>query len=84
MADAAVATSGTYRQYFRYRGHRYHHLIDPSTGAPRETPVQSLTIKADICMHADVAATALFAMPGEHAARVLTQCAPGASIVRSA
>src|SRR6185503_4616820 len=26
VADAAVATSGTYRQYFRYRGRRYHHL----------------------------------------------------------
>jgi thiamine biosynthesis lipoprotein len=82
VADAAVATSGTYRQFFRYRGRRYHHLVDPVTGAPRATPVQSLTIMADRCTHADVAATALFGMPPDRAAHVLTRCAPGGSIVR--
>ena len=84
VADAGVATSGTYRQFFRYRGHRYHHLLDPMSGAPRATPVQSLTIMADRCMHADVAATALFGMPAGRAARILTRCAPGGSIIRSA
>jgi FAD:protein FMN transferase len=82
VSDAAVATSGTYRQFFRYRGRRYHHLLDPVTGAPRATPLQSLTIMADRCMHADVAATALFGMAPDRAARVLDRCAPGGSIVR--
>jgi thiamine biosynthesis lipoprotein len=82
VADGAVATSGTYRQYFRYRGRRYHHLLDPTTAAPRATDVQSLTIRADSCMHADVAATALYGMSAETAARVLARCAPGGSIVR--
>jgi thiamine biosynthesis lipoprotein len=84
VADAGVATSGTYRQFFRYRGRRYHHLLDPVTGAPRATPLRSLTILADRCMHADVAATALFGMPADQASRILTLCAPGGSIVRSA
>lgn len=83
VADAGLATSGTYRQFFRYRGHRYHHLLDPLTGAPRDTPVRSLTIMADCCMHADVAATALFGMPHDRAAQILTRCAPGGSVVRS-
>lgn len=82
VADAAVATSGTYRQFFRYRGRRYHHLLDPLTGAPRATPLQSLTIMADRCMHADVAATALFGIPADRAAQVLARCVPGASIAR--
>ena len=82
VADAAVATSGTYRQFFRYRGRRYHHLLDPVTGAPRATSVQSLTIMADRCMHADVAATALFGLPADRAAQVLARCAGGASVVR--
>jgi FAD:protein FMN transferase len=82
VADAAVATSGTYRQFFRYRGHRYHHLIDPLTGAPRATPLRSLTIKADRCMHADVAATALFGLPNDRAAQALARCVVGGSIVR--
>ena len=84
VADAGVATSGTYRQFFRYRGHRYHHLLDPVTGAPRATSQESLTIMADRCMHADVAATALFGMAADRAAHVLTHCAPGGAIVRRA
>lgn len=84
VADEAIATSGTYRQFFRYRGRRYHHLIDPVTAAPRATPVQSLTIRADSCMHADAAATALFGMPAERALHALARVAPGARIERIA
>jgi thiamine biosynthesis lipoprotein len=84
VSDAALATSGTYIRFFRYRGHRFHHLLDPVTGAPRETQVQSFTIQADSCMHADVAATALYGMPEQRAARVLARCAPSASVVRRA
>lgn len=82
VADQAIATSGTYVQFFRYRGRRYHHLLDPVTAAPRTTAVRSLTIRADSCMHADVAATALFGMPAGQAARVLAHCAPGGRIER--
>lgn len=82
VEDAAVATSGTYVQFFRYRGRRYHHLLDPRTAAPRATPVQSLTVRADSCMHADVAATALYGMPADRAAQVLRQLAPGGRIER--
>ena len=81
VADAAVATSGTYLQFFRHRGRRYHHLLDPLTGAPRATAVRSLTVRADSCMHADVAATALFGMPAAAAARVLARRAPGAEVL---
>lgn len=82
VEDAAVATSGTYVQFFRYRGRRYHHLLDPRTAAPRATAVSSLTVRADSCMHADVAATALYGMAADRAARVLQQLAPGGRIER--
>jgi len=81
VADAAIATSGTYVQFFRYRGVRYHHLMDPSVAAPRRTPVQSLTVRAGSCMHADVAATACYGMSADVAARMLAACAPGAQLV---
>ena len=84
VADAAVATSGTYAQFFRYRGRRYHHLLDPETAAPRQTAVRSLTVRADRCLHADVAATALFGLAPADAARVLAARAPGAAVVRTA
>jgi thiamine biosynthesis lipoprotein len=81
VRDAAIATSGTYLQYFRWRGARYHHLMDPATAAPRETRTRSLTIRADCCMHADVAATALYGMSVTEGNALLRRVAPGGSIV---
>lgn len=60
LEDAAVATSGDYLRYFEHGGRRYHHLLDPETGAPRVSAMQSLTVKAGDCMTADAAATACF------------------------
>ncbi len=71
IADAAVATSGDYLQFFRYRGRRYHHLLDPATAAPRQTAVHSVTVTADDCMTADAAATAVFGMGEVEAERLL-------------
>ena len=68
VADAAIATSGTYWQFFRWRGQRFHHLMDPRSGAPRAT--DGSTVRADSCMHADAAATALFGMISTDAARI--------------
>ena len=82
--NVAIATSGTYVQFFRYHGRRYHHLLDPRTAAPNATAVRSLTIQADSCMHADVAATALYGMEPDRAARLLERRAPGGRIVRIA
>lgn len=84
VADAAIATSGTYEQYFRHGGRRYHHLMDPATAAPRATAMRSLTVRADRCLDADAAATALFGMPRADAARVLAARAPGAHVVLTA
>lgn len=81
VADAAVATSGTYEQFFRHRGQRYHHLLDPRTAAPRATPTRSLTVRAASCMQADVAATALFGMDPAAARAVLARRAPDAEVV---
>ena len=80
--DVAIATSGTYRQFFKYRGVRYHHLLDPDTAAPRQTSVRSYTVRADSCMHADVAATALYGRPAADANRILARLAPGAAVDR--
>lgn len=63
LEDAAVATSGDYLKYFEFGGRRYHHLLDPETGAPRVSAMRSLTIKAPDCMTADAAATACFGDP---------------------
>ena len=82
LEDQAVATSGTYRQFFRHRGRRYHHLMDPATAAPFETQMRSLTIVADSVMHADAATTALFGLDESDIQRELGRTLPGAQLVK--
>lgn len=79
--DTAIATSGDYVRFFEWHGRRYHHLLDPVTGAPRATSVRSLTIQAPTCMAADAAATAVYGAPRELADRVLRARAAGARVV---
>lgn len=71
LEDAGVATSGDYQQYFDYRARRYHHLLDPATAEPWDTPRRSVSVIAGTCMAADAAATLAFAMDDARAARIL-------------
>jgi thiamine biosynthesis lipoprotein len=82
LADGAVATSGTYRQFFRHRGRRYHHIMDPATAEPRATAMRSLTVIADSVMHADAATTALFGLEAADIDRALAAHLPGARLAR--
>ena len=81
LEDAAIATSGDYFQGFDYGGRRYGHILDGSTGAPRMTPRHSVSVLADRCLTADAAATAVFGLGPEDAARVLQGAAPSARVV---
>jgi thiamine biosynthesis lipoprotein len=81
IRDAAVATSGDYFQSFQYGGRRYHHLLDPATGAPRRTPVRSLTVTAATCLVADAAATAAFGLASDRVDALLRSRAPDARVV---
>jgi thiamine biosynthesis lipoprotein len=83
VRDGAVGTSGTYMQYFQYRGLRYHHLMDPSIAAPRRTTMQSNTVRADRNLHADVAASSLLGTPRDVADALLARVAPGAFVASS-
>lgn len=81
VSDAAVATSGTYAQFFSHQGRRYHHLLDPRAAAPRATLVQSYTVEAESCLHADAAATACYGMPRSESSAILGRRAPGSRVV---
>jgi len=80
ISDGAVATSGDYLQYFQHGGRRYHHLLDPRTGAPRLSAVRSVTVTAQTCLAADAAATAVFGMELDAAEQLLKSRAPRARI----
>jgi thiamine biosynthesis lipoprotein len=62
LRDAALATSGGYRNFFVSDGRRYSHTIDPRTGSPVEHNLASVSVLADDCMTADAWATALMVL----------------------
>lgn len=62
LSNAALATSGDYHRYFEHCGHRYSHIIDPSTGRPVNHTLTSVTVAADDAMTADAWDTALLVL----------------------
>ena len=68
--DAALVTSGDYRNYFEVDGVRYSHTIDPRTGYPVTHNMVSVSVMAENAMLADAWATALVSV-GPEQARVL-------------
>ena len=63
--DAAVATSGDYRNFFELNGRRYSHTIDPRTGAPVAHALASVSVIQPSTAQADALATALMVMGPE-------------------
>jgi FAD:protein FMN transferase len=62
LRDAALATSGDYRQFFVRDGVRYSHILDPRTGRPLTNGVVSVSVLAPDCTFADGLATAVMVM----------------------
>lgn len=67
LTDAAIATSGDYRNYFEVEGKRYSHSIDPRSGYPVAHDLVSVTVIAEDCTSADGWATALEVLGAEAA-----------------
>jgi thiamine biosynthesis lipoprotein len=81
LVRGALATSGRSARTWLRGGRLQHHLIDPRTGLPADSPWEQVTVCAGTCLVADVAAKAAFLL-GEagpewldergHAGRFLT------------
>jgi FAD:protein FMN transferase len=53
-----LATSGTTVRRWRAGGVELHHIVDPRTGRPADTPWRTVTVAARSCVEANVASTA--------------------------
>jgi thiamine biosynthesis lipoprotein len=62
IENAALATSGDYRNFFESEGVRYSHTIDPRTGMPVRHHLASVSVIDPLCVRADGYATALMVM----------------------
>lgn len=62
VTDISVITSGNYEKYFEEDGKRYHHILDPTTGAPSESDVVSTTILTEKGLDGDALSTSTFLM----------------------
>ncbi|SFR47676.1 thiamine biosynthesis lipoprotein [Yoonia tamlensis] len=65
LEGMGVATSGGYRNLRTIDAKTYSHIVDPTTGAPLETTLLSVTVAAHTCMEADGLATALYVLGGK-------------------
>ena len=65
LGDAAIATSGDYRNYLEKDGQRYSHTIDPRDGWPITHGLASVSVIAGSAMRADALATAIMVMGPE-------------------
>ena len=60
LERGALATSGTLTRTWLVGGHPVHHLVDPASGLPADSPWACVTVAGPTCLAADVAAKAAF------------------------
>src|SRR5262249_41846782 len=70
VEDRTFSTSGDYERYTIKAGHRYHHIIDPSTGYPADK-VRSVTIMAKDATTAEGLSKILFIWGPERGMKLL-------------
>lgn len=76
LTDQSLVSSGSYERYFEQEGILYHHILDPSTGYPADTGLDSITILSDSSMEGDALSTACFLL-GQQKGQELIESLPG-------
>lgn len=69
----SIATSGTYQQGYTLGDQRYHHIIDPKTGAASRTTTVAASVLHENAMHADCWSTTLLACSHKDAVALISE-----------
>jgi len=80
LEDEAISTSGDYERYFMEGDVRYHHIIQPSTGAPA-SGVHSATVFGPDAVITDALSTSVFVMGVDQGLRLIATLPDYESIV---
>lgn len=65
VQDKTVVSSGIYERYFEKDGEIYHHILDPATGYPSSSDLESVTIIGESSTIADVLSTSCILLGSE-------------------
>jgi thiamine biosynthesis lipoprotein ApbE len=82
VGEGGVATSSTTVRRWRRGGRTLHHLVDPRTGGPVDSPWRTASIVAATCLDANTAATAAIVL-GDEAVSWLEEMGLPARLVSS-
>ncbi len=82
LHHGAVATSGIAHRHWRQGNTLRHHLLDPRTGLPAQSDLWSVTVVADRCEQAEVAAKVAFILGSRQGADFLRRYRIAGLLVR--
>ena len=71
MKNLSAVTSGTYQRCFTKGGTFYHHILDPKTGYPKNTDLDSVTVVGESSMLCDIMSTVCLLSGGEKAEELI-------------
>lgn len=71
VEDCSVVTSGAYERCFEKDGKIYHHIIDPQTGYPARSGLESATVISKSSVLADALSTAIFVLGEEKSSDIV-------------
>lgn len=80
LVNKAMGTSGSNIQYFRHKGQKFGHILDPRTGWPVDSML-SVTVLADTAAEADALSTAFYVMGVEKAKEYCDNMGIGAVLI---
>ena len=78
--DETMVSSGIYERYFEQGGKKYHHIIDPFTGAPSESDLAGVTVISKNSARADALSTICLLLGSEAAINLVENTADAEAI----